>query len=255
MELNYSGLLSLIVILIPVILIGVYYKLHIVKRTLTSVFRMTIQLAAVGLVLQYVFKIENPWINAGYALFMITVAAFNAIHRTKLNYKRYGLAIFASFFLSVGTILFFFNAFVVQLENLFVAQYMVTVTGMLLGNALTGIIITMNAFFSSVKENHKAYDYTLAQGASRREALLPYIRHALLSSINPNLSSIETIGLVALPGMMNGQILAGSIPLTAIKYQLAIMVAILGVSFIGSWLAIVLCVKRAFNDYDVMIQD
>lgn len=81
---------------------------------------------------------------------------------------------------------------------------------------------------------------------------MPYYKEAVKSSINPVLASIETMGLVALPGMMTGQILGGSIPITAIKYQIAIMIAIFITRYFSIHLAIILSGLRSFNEFDVL---
>ena len=80
----------------------------------------------------------------------------------------------------------------------------------------------------------------------------PYFKDAVLSSINPTLASIETIGLVALPGMMTGQILGGAIPLTAIKYQIAIMLAIFISRYFSAILSIFFTSGIAFDDFDML---
>jgi len=90
--------------------------------------------------------------------------------------------------------------------------------------------------------------------ANRREALEPYFRRALLTALNPTLASIETLGLVALPGMMTGQILGGALPLTAIKYQIAIMLAILIVRFVAASLTIFMTIHLAFDDFDIPLE-
>ena len=98
---------------------------------------------------------------------------------------------------------------------------------MLLGNSLTGIIISINAFYRGIQDDESAYFQRLSLSASRKEALLPYYKNAIAASLNPTIASLETMGLVALPGMMTGQILGGSSPIVAIKYQIAIILAIL----------------------------
>jgi len=87
---------------------------------------------------------------------------------------------------------------------------------------------------------------------NRSEALSPYFKNAVASSVNPTLASIETIGLVALPGMMSGQILGGAIPLSAIKYQIAIMIAIMITRYFSAILVILFTAVNAFDEYDVL---
>lgn len=84
--------------------------------------------------------------------------------------------------------------------------------------------------------------------------MMPYFRDALKSAINPTLASIETIGLVALPGMMTGQMLGGSVPLTAIKYQMAISASILLARYFSCLFTILLTLPYGFDEYDMLLE-
>ena len=90
----------------------------------------------------------------------------------------------------------------------------------------------------------------MALGATKFEASLPYFKEAVLVSINPTIASMATIGLVSLPGMMTGQILGGSIPVDAIRYQIAIMIAIFVTKYFNIFLAIFLTSIRMFDKKD-----
>lgn len=218
-----------------------------------ALLRMTVQLSIIGLVLQYFFDLNNVFVNITYVLFMITVASHSMLKTTKLPYKTFGLSVWLSVVLPHYIVLLFFNYFVVGLDNIFEAQFLIPIGGMLLGNSLSGNILAISSFYTRIKDQEKQYYYTLGLSASRSEALRPYFTHALRSSINPTIASMETIGLVALPGMMTGQILGGSIPITAIKYQIAIMVAIFVTRYFTAILAIYLTSKKAFDDYDRLL--
>lgn len=220
---------------------------------LYALLRMTLQLSVIGLVLQYFFDLNNVYVNIIYVLFMITIAAHSMLKTTKLPYKTFGVAVWLSVVIPHYLVLLFFNYFVVGLDNVFEAQFLIPIGGMLLGNSLSGNILAISSFYTRIKDQEKQYYYTLALSASRSEALRPYFTYALRSSINPTIASMETIGLVALPGMMTGQILGGSIPITAIKYQIAIMVAIFVTRYFTAILAIFLTSKKAFDDYDRLL--
>ncbi|MCT4606934.1 MAG: ABC transporter permease [Marinisporobacter sp.] len=123
---------------------------------------------------------------------------------------------------------------------------------MLLGNSLNGNIICINNFYKAIKENEKEYFYYLSLSGNKIEVLLVYFKEAIFSSVRPTIASIETIGLVALPGMMTGQILGGAVPLTSIKYQIAIMIAIFITRYFSALLSILFTVFYAFDEYDVL---
>lgn len=141
---------------------------------------------------------------------------------------------------------------VIQLPKLLAAQYTIPITGMVLGNCLRSNVIGINAFYYSINEHQERYRFYLASGANRNEALMPFFRDALKKSANPTLASMATIGLVSLPGMMTGQILSGSSPLTAIKYQIMIMLAIFSGTVLSVYLGIKFSNYSVFNKRDVL---
>lgn len=249
------NLASLVVLLLPVLWINKRLGIKISNKLLIAIGRMVVQLGCVGLFLNYLFVADNWGYNILYLTLMIGVASFSAMRTCKLELKRFALPIFLGFVIPNLFILVYFNFFVVGISNIFHAQYLITIGGMLLGNSLSGNIITLNSFYNGIRENQNEYFYYLSLSGRKLEALMPYFKKALLSAINPTIASIETIGLVALPGMMTGQILGGSVPLTAIKYQMAIMVAILIARYFSSILTILLTVPKAFDAYDILILD
>lgn len=244
------NLIYLIFLIMPVLLFNFYYHMKLNGKILYAIARMVLQLSLIGIFLQLLFDLNNSFVNLAYILFMMTVASYSMLRTTGLKVRTFGLQIWLAVIIPHILVLLFFNIFVVQLDNIFDARFLIPVGGMLLGNSLSGNILAINTFYTRLRDNEKKYYYTLGLSASRKEALRPYFINALKSSINPTLASMETIGLVALPGMMTGQILGGSIPTTAIMYQIAIMVAIFVTRYFTAILAINLTSKSAFDDYD-----
>ena len=144
---------------------------------------------------------------------------------------------------------------VARIDNLFEAKYMIPIGGMLLGNCLRSIIIGLNNFYSGIKKDEKVYLYSLSLFSSRIQALKPYFKESIIASIAPTIASMATIGLVSLPGMMTGQILGGSIPIVAIKYQIAIMLSIFYTEYFSTILSVLFSLKVGFNELDVLNQD
>ncbi|WP_099191812.1 ABC transporter permease [Tepidibacter mesophilus] len=251
-EVSYLSIVSLVFFILPIVIINYKLGISINKKIFFSIGRMVIQLTLVGVFLQYLFDLNNPYFNFLYLVFMIFIASFSTVKSCDLNIKKFIIPLFLSFIIPNIIVLMFFNAFVVKTDNIFNAQYMITIAGMLLGNNLSGNIICINNFHNNIRENKEEYYYFLSISANKIEALKPYFKNAVLSSVNPTIASIETIGLVSLPGMMTGQILGGAIPLTAIKYQIAIMVAILIVRYFGAILSLILTGSKMFDEYDIL---
>ncbi|MGD6729714.1 MAG: ABC transporter permease [Pleomorphochaeta sp.] len=225
-QISYLGIFYLILLIIPTLYINYILSVKMNKRILISVVRMIIQLSLVGLYLQYIFDLNNQILNVTYILIMMLVASISITNSTPLKKKKLYFPIFISMVIPNLFMVLFFNKMVINLNNIFDARYIITIGGMLLGNVLSGDIVGLNSFFKDIEDNKKIINYDLALGASLNQALKPYVKNSLTSSITPTVSSMATIGLVSLPGMMTGQILGGSVPLEAIMYQIAIMIAI-----------------------------
>ena len=112
------------------------------------------------------------------------------------------------------------------------------------------IIGALNFYYNALIQGQAQYNYALASGATRKEALLPYMKKALKSSFNPLIAQMAVIGLISLPGTMTGQILGGSDPSVAIKYQILIMLCIFTSTIITVTTTIFIANKFAFDGYD-----
>lgn len=242
--------LALLILVIPLYILW-KFKTGLISKTLIAVVRMILQLVFVGYYLEYLFKYDNPWVNLAWIFVMVLVADFATLDRNELKRKK-GLfiSIFAATFIGLSLIDFFFLQFVIQLPNIMEAQYLIPITGMILGNCLRGNVIGINDFYYNLSQHQERYHFFLASGATKKEALFPFFRTALKKSINPTLASMATIGLVSLPGMMTGQMLSGSSPLIAIKYQIMIMLAIFSGTLLCVYLGILFSQKFVFDKQD-----
>jgi len=241
MNISFFNILLLLIPLFLLILGLRFFRINLLKRSITSITRMIIQLFLVGVYLEYIFKFNNWAINFFYILIMVIVASLSTIDVVKLNYKKFTLPLFGSIFLSWIIIYTLYQFIILHNINFFESRYIIPVSGMLLGNLLQGQIIFLNNFFTQIKDGEDSYFFLLSMGATKFEALREFYMKSILSSLQPGLANMATIGLVALPGMMTGQILAGASPFTAIKYQISIMLAIFcirGLSLIFTTFAI-----------------
>lgn len=246
--------IGFLILIIPAAILW-RYKTGLNKKLGIATLRMTLQLLFVGYYLEYLFEYDSAWINMGWILVMVIVADFATIDRSELQRKRsLLLPIFGATLVGIIIIDLFFLEMVIQLPKLLAAQYTIPITGMVLGNCLRSNVIGINAFYYSIDEHRERYQFYLAGGASRSEALFPFFREALKKSANPTLASMATIGLVSLPGMMTGQILSGSSPLTAIKYQIMIMLAIFSGTILSVYLGIKWSNYTVFSERDTFDQ-
>ncbi|QDP71227.1 iron export ABC transporter permease subunit FetB [Legionella israelensis] len=244
--------LAFLSLLVPAYILWTY-ETRLNKKMVIASLRMVVQLLFVGFYMEYLFQLDNPWINVAWILVMVAVANLATIDRSELRFKKETLLplFFATLLGVVITDIFFLNA-VIQLPKTLAAQYTIPITGMVLGNCLTTNVIGLNAFFYGIKSEEERYQFYLACGASRSEALTPFISEAIRKSANPTLASMASIGLVYLPGMMTGQILSGSPPIIAIKYQIMIMFAIFLGTILSLYLGIQFAGRYVFKDTDML---
>lgn len=244
--------LYFLILIIPILLLNRYFGIRKNAKLLLAIGRMAMQLILVGLFLQYLFDFGSTWVNLAYIFVMMMVASFSAMRTCKISVKKYILPMAAAFIVPNFVIMLFFNYLLLRLPDIFDARYLIAIQGMILGNSLSGIVIGFNRFYSSIREDEKRYFQMLTLSCSRRETLKSYYRKAVLSTLNPMVATIETTGLVTLPGMMTGQILGGTQPIVAIKYQIAIMLCILAARYLSVLAALWMTSFLAFDEYDVL---
>lgn len=240
-----------LLLLFPLVIL-LHLRTPIIKATGIAVIRMTVQLLFVGFYLDIVFRLNNPWLNLAWLLVMIGVADGSIVSSCQLRLRRFAWPVFAALFGGTALPALVFVGPILQRPNWLDAQYVIPIAGMILGNCLRADILGLNSFYNGIVKNEKAYHQSLAQGARLHEATRPFFRDALHAALLPTVASMATIGLVALPGMMTGVILAGAAPLTAIKYQIAIMIAIFSGTAITVYLAVWLTVRSSFDAYGIL---
>ncbi|MFH2141685.1 MAG: ABC transporter permease [Bacteroidota bacterium] len=237
-----------LVFLIPVI-IFVYYKTGLLLSTLIASARMAVQLILVGIYLEYLFVWNYGWINSAWVMIMIIVASFTTSRKSGLKNKFFFIPNFLAILISIVIVDAFFLGYIIRLDYVFDARYLIPITGMILGNALQNNIIGLNSFYTGIRRDENTYRFFLASGATRGEASFPFIQAALKNAFNPTIARMAVIGLIALPGTMTGQIIGGSSPGVAIKYQILLMMAIFASSILSVFLAIFISNLFVFDKY------
>ncbi len=249
-DINYFNFaLGFLLMAIPIAIFA-YYRTGLVKSTVISIVRMTIQLFLVGFYLKYIFEWDKWWLNLLWALIMVVVAAHTIGGRTNMKRIIFIIPIFTAILSSMFIVDGFFLGIVIKLDNVFSAMYFIPITGMIIGNSLKDNVVALNDFYKSLNKNRVMYNFYLANGASRAEALKPFMRKSLQTAFNPRIASTAVIGLIALPGMMTGQLLGGSSPEIAIKYQIMLVITIFAASTITVFLTILLVNRFVFDQYD-----
>ena len=253
-DISYLSLLTgLLLLIIPVFYLW-KFKTGLLKATLIGTARMIVQLFLIGMYLKYLFLWNNPWINFLWVIIMIFVAAQTALARTQLKRKILFIPISIGFLFSVVCIGMYFIAIVLRLENVFSAQYFIPVFGIIMGNMLGVNVIGLNTYYAGLRREQQLYYFLLGNGATRNEAIAPFVRQALIKAFSPGIANMAVTGLVALPGTMIGQILGGSSPHVAIKYQIMIVVITVVASMLSLMMTIFLASRKSFDSYGRLLR-
>ncbi len=246
-DISGPGMVAVYCLLLVPLSMLLWQGVSILGRVGIAALRMTVQLFFVGLYLQFVFTLDNAWLNCAWLLIMILVADVSILRHCKLRVRIFGPSLFLALVLGTAVPVLYFTMLILRRPQILEARYLIPIGGMILGNCLRADIIGIRHFYDTVKRDARTFEYMLAQGADLREAIQPYLREAFHNAVAPTIATMMTIGLVSLPGMMTGVILGGQPPMTAIKYQVAIMVAIFTGTAIAVPCAILMSLRQGFH--------
>lgn len=216
---------GLLIMIIPLV-IFIYYRINLIKDMLISTLRMVLQLFFVALYLEWIFEMNNAYINSLWVIAMVMVSAGTTIQRVRLSWKVFFIPLCFAILIPLVIIDVFFLGLIIRLDYVFDARYFIPISGMILGNSLNHNIIGLSSYFEGLREKKELYYFINTNSGKQKLAIRPFIQDAIKKALNPLLAGMSVIGLISLPGMMTGQILGGASPATAIKYQIMILVAI-----------------------------
>lgn len=245
-EISIFRFLLIYILLLVVLAVMKKCKINQTKLLLIGSIRMTTQLILAGLLLTYIFKNPHPIFTIAYVLAMIVFAIHRVLSKNKGLNRRFQLAVVLSLSVSGLAVISFFVLAVVN-QSIFNPQYTIPLSGMIFGNAMTGVNLGVKTFRESVESERSQIEALLNFGGKPKQILLPFVNQALETALLPTLNSMVGMGIVSLPGMMTGQILSGTLPTTAILYQIAIMVAICAVVCLSVFGSLYLGYQTLYN--------
>lgn len=225
-------------------------QLGLAQQLVVAALRMTVQLLLVGLVLKAAFAVGSLWMTITLAVIMCLFAGYEVRARQERRLRGvwgYGLGAGAVTFAGALVTLFSLTN-LIEPDPWFTPRYAIPLLGMVLGNVMTGVSLALNDIGLNVARERNSIEAQLALGATRWEALKPATRRALRSGFIPIINAMAATGVVALPGMMTGQILAGVDPNEAVRYQLLVMFMIAGATSLGVYIAVFATLARLTDD-------
>ena len=238
------------VMIILLAITSLLLQLNITKQLIIAAIRNVIQLLLIGYILKLIFNSNNLYFLASIAIVMLLVAGFEINARQKYPLKRW-------IGFKIGTSALFISSFAMALLTLMVIvaptpwyspQYAIPLLGMLLGNTMNGISLGMDKLNQSVYQQRLVIEQRLILGQTYQEAIQEIRAESIRTGMIPIINSMAIAGLVSLPGLMTGQILAGTPPVEAVKYQILIFFLIASGTGFGIMLAVWMIAKRMFDD-------
>ena len=130
----------------------------------------------------------------------------------------------------------------------FIPSQIVPITGMIAGNAMTTIGLCYRNLNSLFRDQRQQILEKLSLGANPNQASRTILRETIKSGMQPSLDSAKTVGIVSLPGMMSGLMFAGTVPMTAIMYQIMVTFMLVAATSISSYIASFLAYREFYND-------
>lgn len=241
----YSFLLIYILLLI-VLFIMKRSKIEKTKLLLWASLKMTVQLIIAGFLLTYIFENPKPIWTIAFILSMLIFSIHRVLNTEKGLNRRFKVGIALALSLSGLFILAYFVILVVN-QNILNPQYTIPLAGMIIGNSMTGVSLGIKTFMSSISAQKNKIQALQNLGVSPKDILKPFVNDSLSTALLPTINSMLGMGIIFLPGMMTGQILAGTLPTTAIMYQISIMIAICAAVCLSVFFSLILGYKTLYN--------
>lgn len=230
--------------------VSLWQRLELERDILIGAARTVIQLIAIGYVLLFVFKSESLVYILAMLAVMIWVAVDNAAKRGR---GVPGVKPYLALGITVSELVVLFILIAGRIAP-FKAQYVIPLSGMVIGNAMVACGLVLNRLKAEVKGRKEEIMVYLTLGATSRQAAARAIKEAIKASMIPTIDSMKTVGLVQLPGMMTGMIIAGASPVDAVKYQVVIMFMMCATTALTSMVVGLLAYRRLFTaDHQLLV--
>ena len=228
-------------------LISIALGLRLEQRLVVAAMRTVVQLMAVGYILVFVFEADTPWLVVAALVVMTLAAGREAVRRSSRTFRGVYVQTFITLLLTGTLTTGAVTQVVIGVEPWYEPQYLIPLLGMVFGNSLTGISLCLDHLLETLDERRGRIEMALALGATAWEASRDSLREAVRRGMIPIINSMSVVGIVSLPGMMTGQILAGSDPLVAVAYQIVVMFMLAAATALGAMMTALLVQRRMFN--------
>ena len=223
------------------------YKLGLEKDLLWGTARTFAQLFLMGYALTIIFTLNLGWVVVAIYALMIGFAALTVKGRVKEKQVSVFVPTFISMMISYMVVSILITGVVIGVDPWWQPRYFLPLGGMVVGNSMTAVALSLERLFMELRQRSEEVEMMLCLGADYKEASQPMLAEALKAGMIPSINSMMGAGIVFIPGMMTGQILAGADPLVAIRYQIMVMLMLVGSTALGSLLITLLVRRKCFG--------
>jgi putative ABC transport system permease protein len=254
-EITYIDLLFCSIFVLISAVISFVNQLGIEKKLLIGVLRATIQLMIIGFVLKFIFDYSTNPYGMGFMFFFIAINGQLIIFNTHKDKKYFFWHIFLSQTFNYLIISYIVLAIIIQNSPWYDAKYFIPILGMIAGSSINAVSLAIERFFSDVEARKALIETKLLFGSTIEDAIKDIEVNAIKAAMTPSINGLYAVGFVMIPGTMSGQIMAGSDPILASKYQLMIMLMIVASTAISSFFAIKIATYNSFDKNGIYIKD
>ena len=235
--------------------VSIIMKLKIEESIGIAAARMVAQLLLLGFVLREIFEIDNFFVLIPLFVIMVGVASRASVKRTSRTFSGIQWNSFCTLALVGIIVSFTVTKVVIGASPWWQPRYLIPLLGMILGNILTAISLAIDYMLERLSERKAEVEMELSLGATKWEAAKDVVSSAIKRGMIPIINNMTVIGVVVLPGLMTGQILSGTDPLEAVKYQIVVMFMLVAAISLGCIAITMLIYKRLFNDKHQLLAD
>ncbi|MDB5353230.1 MAG: hypothetical protein JWN86_4477 [Planctomycetota bacterium] len=225
-------------------------RLGQVRPLLVALARLVAQLLLLGVVLQWLFTTRNPAFVGAIALVMLLVSAHTVGSRLKGGGWPLRLEAFVAMGLGIVLVMSVSLRLGLRVDPWYDPHVVIPLLGMILGNSVTGVALAAERLESDLRAERDRVELRLALGASSRDAALPALRAAVRAALTPPINNMMIAGIVAIPGMTTGQLLAGAPVQEAIRYQILIYLGITGTVCLSTLALLAVRLRTYFTPWD-----
>lgn len=234
-------------------ILSIYQSLKLEKDLIIGAVRTVLQLSAMAYLLKIVFGLESALVVMAIFMTMTFFAAKIVKDRVRKQSIPYFIPTLISVQITFFLVTFIVTAVIIQVDPWWKPQYFIPIGGMIAGNSMSALAISLDRYFSDIKTKRSEVEMRLCLGASAKESISSIFRSSLQAGMIPSINNMMGAGLVSIPGMMTGQILSGISPTSAVKYQIMVMLMLVASTAIASFIVLTWIRKRSFGKGDNLL--